>query len=209
MNVQEWAQAIVYEAQAPVVMELGAHHGQDTTRIYDACRTTPVYVAVEADPRNLPVLRQALGDRRITVVHAAIAGHVGEVTFHQCEGNNDASGSIVEPKLHLTEFPHITFEHDVVVPCVTLDVLAARFGLGLIDLIWCDIQGAENLMIAQGQRTLALTRYLVIEADRLEMYGGQATRATIEGLLPGWAVVEEWPIDANVLFRNQKLGGVL
>jgi FkbM family methyltransferase len=203
MTTQEWAQEIVRGAPGrPVVLELGAHHGQDTTRIHDACRAAPVYIAVEADPRNLPVLRQTIGTRAVMVVHAAIADRCGEATFHQCEGNHDASGSIRTPKAHLVEFPHITFEHDVRVPATTLDALAERLGVGEVDLLWCDIQGAEGEMIVGGQRVLERTRWLVIEADRLEMYVGQMTRAMVESLLPGWEIIDEWPIDANVLFRN-------
>ena len=60
-------------------------------------------------------------------------------------------------------------------------------------------------MVAGGQKTLERTRYLMVEADSCEMYEGQATRATVEQLLPGWEVLDEWPIDANVLFQNRRL----
>lgn len=203
MTAQEWAQKIVRDTPGrPTVLELGAHHAQDTIQIYDACQVPPRYVAVEADPRNLPTIHQVIGDRAVEVVHAAIANHCGVVTFRQCEGNNDASGSIRPPKLHLTCFPHITFEHEVEVPATTLDALTQKLGVGPIDLIWCDIQGAELDMITGGQQTLARTRFLMVEADRLEMYEGQATRSDFEGLLPGWRVVDEWPKDANLLMER-------
>lgn len=204
MNVQEWAQKIVREAPGrPVVLELGAHHAQDTIQIYDACQVPPRYVAVEASPRNLPTIRQVIGERKVEVVHAAIAGHCGKVVFRECEGNNDASGSIRKPKRHLECFPHITFEHEVEVPATTLDALTARLGIGTVDLIWCDIQGAERDMIAGGQSTLTRTRWLVVEADGQEMYEGQATRSEFETLLPDWRVVDEWPKDANVLLEHK------
>jgi len=74
-----------------------------------------------------------------------------------------------------------------------------------VDLIWCDIQGAERLMIAGGQRTLSKTRWLLVEADAVEMYEGQAVRAQFDGLLPDFWAIDEWPENANVLFRNRKL----
>jgi FkbM family methyltransferase len=205
MNVQEWAQQIVKASDHPVIIELGAHHGQDTVQIYDACRVPPVYVAVEADPRNLPVFRSVVGSRNVTLVHAAIADYFGYITFHHCEGNSDASGSIRTPKEHLTCFPHITFTQNVTVPCMTLDQLAEHHGIDRIDLIWCDIQGAENFMIEGGHKTLERTRYLMVEADGCEMYEGQMTRATVEQLLSDWELLDEWPVDSNMLFRNRRL----
>lgn len=229
MNVQEWAQKIVREAESPVIIELGAHHGQDTVQIYDACQRTPFYLAVEADPRNLSVFKQAIGPRKITLIHAAITDHEGQIIFHQCEGNDNASGSIRTPTRHRKIFPHITFEHDVEVPCLTLDGLAEQFsflpireeesvreetdGFRLsqspakkqVDLIWCDIQGAERDMIAGGQKTLAITRFLMVEADGSEMYDGQAIRPEFDALLPDFELLDEWPVDANALFRNRRL----
>jgi 2-O-methyltransferase len=73
-----------------------------------------------------------------------------------------------------------------------------------VDLIWCDIQGAERNMIAGGRQTLARTSWLLTECYSIEMYEGQATRDELLHLLGSqWALVAEWPENANLLLRNR------
>jgi FkbM family methyltransferase len=205
MTEIERACQIVSQRENPTILELGAHHGWDTRPIYDAAQN-PRYIAVEADPRNVPVLTHAVYGRKVTIIWAAVTDHSGEINFHLCNGNNNASSSVRSPKVHLDCWPEITFTQDVKVPCLTLNEIAARYGLDRIDLLWSDIQGSERDMISAGDQVLAFVDYLLMESDQAEMYEGQATRATIESLLPGFQLIDEWPSDGNVLFRNRRLG---
>lgn len=206
MTELDWARRIVRQGWAPIVLELGAHHGNDTVAIFDACRKPTAYIAVEADPRNIGLLTNRIGPRPVKVVWAAIAAECGEIDLHLSDGAaGSGSSSIRAPKEHLVHFPGIKFAKTAKVPALTLDALAERYNIPGADLIWCDIQGAERDMIAGGQRTLANTCYLLAECDRIEMYEGQATRDELLGLLPGWELIAEWPANANLLLRNTKL----
>jgi len=204
MTEIETAVSILKDLQRPVVLELGAHYGVDTCVMYDAC-SDPVYIAVEPDPRVFQVLIEAVGSRNALLVEKAISDHVGEAVLHLCESESLASSSIRAPKEHLTCFPWITFERDLAVECLTLDALAEQQGLDYVDLIWSDLQGAERDMIAGGQRTLAMTKHLILECDRVEMYEGQITRDEIMGYLPDFELIDEWPDSANLYLRNRRL----
>ncbi len=205
------ARLIVGSRQNPTVLELGAHHGIETAKIYDACKPAPgCYIAVEADPVAFNVLARNLRGRRVSLVNAAIADHSGRITFHCSGGKSDASGSIRAPKEHLQFFPDVKFDSSVEVDCIALNELASEYKVGpyarpagIIDLIWCDIQGAERDMVLGGYEALGATRYLMAEADRYEMYEGQAKRDDLIAMLPDWDVVAEWPENANLLFRNR------
>jgi FkbM family methyltransferase len=199
-----WAKEIA--ADASVIVELGAHHGNDTVEIYDACTRPCRYVAVEADPRNVPVLCQRIERRSVEVLHAAVWDTCGVIPFHLCEGNANGSSSAREPLKHLEHFPTIPFKLTVPVPSLTLDAITDGCGIDHVDLIWSDIQGAERNMVAGGRRTLARTSWLLTECDRVEMYAGQATRdELLEILGPDWELVAEWPANANLLLRNRRL----
>jgi FkbM family methyltransferase len=205
----DWAAKIVCETApfgvSPVIFELGAHHGNDTATIYDACQIRPRYVAVEADPRNVPYLVNRIGPRNVHVAHYAIASYCGTATLHLSSGPGaTGSSSIRPPKEHLTHFPTTTFDEAVEVPAITLDALAERYMINYgVDLIWSDLQGAERDMIAGGVETLKRSAYLLCECDAVEMYEGQVTREGLLDLLPDWEVIAEWPANANVLLRNR------
>ena len=204
MTEVERACQIVSSREGPTILELGAHHGWDTRAIYDTARN-PRYVAVEADPRNIPVLTKACYGRKVTIIWAAVTDHSGEIVLHLCDGNNNASSSVRTPKVHLDCWPEITFTKDAQVPCLTLNEIASCYGLERIDLLWSDIQGSERDMIAGGDQVLPLVDYLLMESDQAEMYEGQAIRSMVESLLPGFELIDEWPADGNVLFRNRRL----
>lgn len=201
MTEVDWAKKIVSEAKNPTVIECGPYNGHETVQIYDACKGGQ-YIAIEADPRMFPVLKRSLGERGVTLIHAAVGARDGSGLLYQSHGRGDGSSSLRTPKDHLKHFPDITFTDPIEVPMVCLDSIAERFSLDKVDLIWCDIQGCEKDMIAGAQNVLGVTRYLLAECDRVEMYEGQATPEELLSMLPGWELVAEWPANANFLFRN-------
>jgi hypothetical protein len=70
-----------------------------------------------------------------------------------------------------------------------------------IDFIWCDVQGAEDFVLAGGDRALTRTRFFYTEYYERQMYEGQITARDIHDRLPGtWKVVEQWAND--ILFEN-------
>ena len=185
----------------PTVIELGAHRGNDTVWLRSLCSGAPKYLAVEADPRHYPLLRQIWG---FQMVEAAIASYTGMITLHLSDndvGVVPASSSIRQPLLHQEHWPWCRFDQTIEVPCITLDKLAGReLPIGPIHLLWADIQGAERDMIEGGRKTLARTHWLYMEAYECEMYEGQAVRSELLAMLPGFQLVMQ---DAeNVLLEH-------
>lgn len=192
----EQEQAAVIRAldmDSPVVIDLGAHQCEEYRwigGIFDPLQ----YIAVEADPRNAAVIRTRYRTwARFRLIEAAVAAHNGTATLHLCDNNTDqakGSSSTHQPTGHLEHFKWCTFDEAVTVPAITLDTLAAA--LPVIDLLWVDIQGAERDMIAGGTETLKRTRFIMIEAESVEMYEGQALKPELLALLPDFEVVEDF-----------------
>ncbi len=197
--------AILRETADPVIVDLGAHRGEDSAWMREACVTQPRIVLVEPDGRNLECIREATLDwPRCSVIAAAVADHTGRCPFHPCqnqEGHAFGSGSIRQPTGHLKYFPWCKFPRVDTITCYSLDYIFHQLRLGHIDVLWVDIQGAERDMIAGGREALAHTRYLFMEAEEVEFYEGQATRPELLAMLPSWAVVGTF--EANVLLRNE------
>ena len=157
----------------------------------------------EPDPRNHQVARVNVIPHR-----AAIADRDGRAPFilSQLGWGQEwtHSSSLKTPKNHLSRFP-VTFGETIEVETLTLDSFHRKQGLGDIDFIWADIQGAEREMIRGGQECLARTRYLFTEYSDDELYEDQATLREILDMLPGFRVLELWPED--ILLENRRFAG--
>jgi FkbM family methyltransferase len=209
----EQEQAAVIRALAgterPVIVDLGAHHGEEYLWMDAKLGPLGAYIAVEADPRNCEWIRNHQPKTpRFTLIESAIAAFDGNTTLHLCDNaakQARGSSSIHQPTGHLQHFPWCTFEMETEVRAVTLDTLiAGQRGwvvVPIIDLLWVDIQGAERSCILGGTETLKRTRFIMIEAESVEMYEGQALKPELLALLPDFEVVED--LGYNVFLRRK------
>lgn len=199
---------ILREAISPVVIELGAMDGAYTKELMACCHGRPTYYAFEPDPRNLDQCRKAIS-YLVTFVPAAIGNVTGLVPFHLAAQNPNGefgSSSLSQFKNVAKEFPWCKEIGIVQVQCWRLDdFLAGR--QEQIDLIFMDIQGAEQLMIEGSKETLIRTKWLWTEFGGVakcdEFYEHSSTLEELKAMLPEWEVSAVYGGDA--LFRNTKL----
>jgi 2-O-methyltransferase len=198
-QIKRWVQETFRDRGPKTFLELGAHMGTDTAWMAEVPGVT--IHAFEPDPRNHPPPRH-----NVTLHRAAIAERDGKgsLTLSQRGWGHEwtHSSSIKRPCNHLHRYP-VTFGGTVEVELIALDTFYRRQGLGVIDFIWADIQGAEGEMIRGGLQTLAHTRYLYTEYSDDEMYEGQATLHEMLEMLPDFRVLELWPDE--VLLGNRTL----
>ncbi len=176
-----------------VVIECGAHHGEDTAWM---ATVADVVHAIEADPRNEPP-QELLTRGNVRWTRAAVSDHEGEADFWLSQTAPDRTGtwtessSLREPREHLRLYPGVTFDGRARVRTVTIDAYCQREKIESVDLLWADIQGAEDLMLAGAEQTLARTSWLILEVSVFEVYTGQKLRSEIIAWLAqrGWQFV--------------------
>lgn len=206
----------------PVILEIGAHYGQDTYRLRTLFPAATIYM-FEPDPRNAYVIRGNLPQLKAELIEAAVGDRDGEAVFHLSSGTHPSdahhkgkrtgpvrpwsqSSSLKAPKDHLAKYPWVKFEQTAKVKVVTLDTFFAQRGIARADFIWADVQGAEDLMLAGGHTALARTRYLYTEYANHELYDGQINLQQIMQRLPGeWRLLQVFNFD--VLLENRALSG--
>lgn len=187
------------------VFEIGAHHCEDTEKILDATGADRYY-AFEPDPWNIPVAMERLTRLgligKVGLVHAAVA-HVDKagMPLHR-SSNGGASSSILTPTGHLKRYPEVKFTMESArVNVIRLDTFCKRFQVDKVDFIYMDVQGAEHLVIAGGQKTFGGVDYLLSEYYEEPMYLGQKTLAEWKKMLPGkWEIVKK--MDFDVVLEN-------
>lgn len=213
MIPEKYIKEAVAKSPRPIFFEIGAAKLEDTEAIlqliveggkfYD-------YYAFEPDPRNLEWARSSRIAHLVNIIPMAVGGGTGYADFHQSSGTNPTygyehtlSGSLKKPKLHLQAHPWCKFDNTIKVRQVTLDDFCHVYSIPVIDFIWCDVQGAEDAVIAGGSETFQNVRFFYTEYYETEMYEGQhGVKAMLDMLGSGWQVQEVWQND--VLFRNTK-----
>jgi FkbM family methyltransferase len=208
MNLDEWkaVRSILRGIPAPVVVNLGAYHGEDHADFVllaePGARLT--HIMVEPDPANCAFIRANVAlSETVKLIEAAIYKVPGRIKFWRSQrlgSDETGSGSVLKPTGHLKHIPDIVFPEQIEVGCATLDDLWHSQHISGIDLLWVDIQGAEAAMIEGGKRALAHTRFLLMEAEEVEFYEGQLPRHELLKLLPSWELIQTF--GPNVLLRN-------
>lgn len=95
------------------------------------------------------------------------------------------------------------FDKTLVVNATTLDAWCDRHGIGTIDFIWMDVQGAEIDVFRGGTNSLPKPRFIYTEYNNKELYKGQFNLTQLMKYLKDFAVLVRYPGD--VLLRNKKL----
>jgi len=199
--------------ESPVVFEFGAFDGMITDQLLGYCKSRPaLWAAWECDPRNISRFKSGPAARSgVRLVECAIGDHDGQITLHQSSADDKewtASSSTCGPSPAMAaNFPWLRFrEQDrLQVPCRSLDSYCQEHGVDHIDVIWCDVEGAERKMIEGGRRMLAKTRYLFCEVWQAAIYQDMWTYPELLGNMPGWSVVRKF--HGDVLLKNDGLGG--
>jgi len=185
----------------PVVLEIGAHLGTDTQHIIPLLRPPYVYVCFEPDSRNVAALRELqAGGLDFILAPFAVGNMDLRQPFYLSNGRGPGmareftdGSSLLEPTGN--NRPWIRWATTTVV-VHRLDTACQAMGITHVDFIWCDVQGAERLVIEGGWQTLLNTRWLYAECVETERhYEGQPTLKQLEAALPE-------PADWRIVYRD-------
>ena len=206
-DIYSFLRSRFFGPEPKVFIEVGAYDGADTRRLANFPGVT--VHSFEPSPDN-----ELVKLPNVMATRAAVSDRYGTATFHASVGADGSkashSGSLLAPGLHLTTYPHIAFPETVEVTTVKLDGYAATLGIGKVDFIWMDVQGAEGLVIKGATELLKRTRFLYTEYAEPPLYGGQPSLKEFKALLgPGWRVLKNYGVPmapfGDVLFENLAL----
>lgn len=184
-------------AAAVTILDIGACEGEDTVRYARRFPRARLF-AFEPLPANQALVRanlQRYGVTSAELVPLALSDRRGEATFHVSSGRppekfagdnwnyGNKSSSLLAPAAETPMYGWVEFKETITVPTETLDGFCAARGLGRIDFIHMDVQGAEHLVLRGGARTLPRVTAIWLEVSRRELYHGQALETEIGRLM--------------------------
>lgn len=153
-----------YNLDIKGVIHIGAHHGQEYATYKNLNIKNIIFFEPLSD--NFKILKERVGDE-CELFNLALGNTVGEIKMHVEVNNNGQSSSILKPKLHLDQYPHITFENEEIVKVEKLDNININDNINFINV---DVQGYELEVFKGGINTLEKIDYIIAEVNRAELY---------------------------------------
>lgn len=196
------------------IIEVGCHRMEDTEELRKIFPLSRI-IAFDPDPRNAAIIRKSGSPEKLqaTFFELALSDHCGEKDFYlstnSLGGDSEwtRSSSLRKPYTFRSE-EHTRLLHSGVIPCIFSDSI--KVSCATLDsflfpctLLWCDVQGAEDLVIAGAKDTLVRTKYLFIEHNTDNCYDGAPDRQKLQAMLPGWEPLYIWPNE--MLMRNKSV----
>lgn len=144
------------------VIHIGANVGQEH-RMYEENGWNAIYF--EPIPACFEVLKSRVGDQAVNYA----LGNFNGTTIMHVSSNNGVSSSLLEPKLHLEQYPTITFNQQIPVQVRRLDDLEIK---GDYNFISVDTEGYELEVFKGATETLKHIDFILAEVNRAELYKG-------------------------------------
>lgn len=153
---------IKYNMNISGVIHIGAHYGEEHS-LYKELKITNINY-FEPLNKNFNILKNNIKDSNL--YNFALGEKETTIEMFVEENNNGQSSSILEPKLHLQQYPHIIFNKKEIVNMRTLD----SFNINNCNLINIDVQGYELNVFKGGINTLNNIDYIITEVNNDEVY---------------------------------------
>lgn len=188
----------LFRADEPrVIFDIGACEGEDSVRFSRRFSAAKVF-AFEPLPANQALVRANFaryGASKTELVPLALSDRAGDATFHVSSGRprdefagkdwnyGNKSSSLLAPAQQQPMYGWIEFKEAITVHTDTLDHFCHERGIGHIDFVHMDVQGAEHLVLAGATTMLPHITAIWLEVSDQELYAGQKLRTEIQQLM--------------------------
>ena len=153
-----------YELNIKGVLHIGSHFGQENL-VYQKYNIKNK-IFFEPLPQTFEVLKRNVTDG--ILVNKALGAKNSKIKMYVETANQGQSSSILKPKIHLTQYPHITFDDTCEVDMIKLDDY--KFNKEDYNFINMDVQGYELEVLRGSRKTLDSIDYIMTEVNRDEVY---------------------------------------
>ena len=200
----------------PIIFDVGCYDGNDSLDFLNVFQNPTIY-SFEADKRSVELFKNNVHSDNIKLVESAVSDIDGEVEWYGSDSDTrrhyelqdywSASSSMKKPKKHLDVWSDVYFKEKEYVKSITLDSWVSRNNIGMVDFIWCDVNGANREFIKGATNTLAdKVRYMMMEFEEVELYDGSLTLNELLKLLPSFEKIGVYNFAGNfgnVLLKNK------
>jgi FkbM family methyltransferase len=185
--------ACLLEASAvKTVFDVGARDCGESADFARAYPAATVY-AFECNPATLPKCRAvAAAEPRVRLTERAATDVDGPLSFFPIDlqrseggtpGGNHGASSMFEATGAYPEEKYVQNRIDV--EGIRLDGFCAAHGIERIDVLWMDVQGAEQKVLDGLGAVVGRVSFIHMEVEFFEIYKGQALFPSVDAFLRG------------------------
>lgn len=156
-----------YNMDVNGVIHIGAHYGEEYPQYRELFGDIPI-IMWEASPQNFVILNNKLKDEQnLILINKGVGPFECEVNLYKETANTGQSNSVLKPKGHTQQYPHIVFNETEKIKILPLDRWEPSSALNFINI---DIQGFELQAFMGAKKTLEHVDYIMTEVNRVELY---------------------------------------
>ena len=146
------------------VIHIGGHHGQEYDT-YKECESIDKMVFFDVyNACNVHIMHSK---HCVTIINKALGPFTCKADMNKETANEGQSNSILDPGIHLQQYPNITFEGKYEVTVHPLDKYEPHPSLNMINI---DVQGFELQVFLGATSTLKNVKYIFTEVNNCEVY---------------------------------------
>lgn len=155
-----------YNLNIKGVLHIGAHYGQELSTYENVGIDNVMFF--EPLPHTFEKLKDNTKGKNVILVNTALGNTIGEVDMNVEYANQGQSSSILEPLIHLQQYPHIKFNDKITVKITKLDTFIDD--KDKYNFINIDVQGYELEVFKGASEYLNTIDYIMTEVNRGEVY---------------------------------------
>jgi FkbM family methyltransferase len=154
-----------YNMNLKGVIHVGAHYGEECA-LYESL-SIDNKLFFDPSSRNFEILSKNIEDASL-LVKKAVGNENKKIVLNIETANNGQSNSILNLKLHLSQYPHITFNSTEEVDMIRLDDYIEN--PSLYNFLNIDVQGYELEVLKGSEKLLNHVDYIISEINKEEVY---------------------------------------
>lgn len=147
------------------VIHIGAHYGLEHKIYTDNLIENQIFF--EPVKINFEILKSNI-DEKHQLYNLALGNDNRQIEMYVETSNSGMSSSILEPFIHLKQYPNITFDNKEIVEMKRLDDIPIN--LDNFNFINIDVQGYELEVFKGAEKSLEKINYIMTEINRDELY---------------------------------------
>ena len=220
LTVCQIAEEIIGRNNIQYIFEFGARYGEDTAQFAERYPEAKIF-SFECNPNTREICQENLKKYpNVIFSNSAVADSDGEVTFYPIDkettqttwvdGNQGASSLLkASGKYPVEEY----IQTKVTVKATTLETVMKEYKIPYINILWMDVQGAEELALSGLGKRIADVQLIFTEVNFFEIYKDQPLFDEVKNKIESegfvFAGVRSFEgFSSDALFVNSRLGSI-